>query len=94
MRVRYTARALHHLNDIYDYIAHDNPTAATSVIGRIRATAQSLQHFPYLGHVGTVPGTLERSVVGLPYIVVYQVNVGDTDEVLILGVFHGRQERG
>jgi len=30
---------------------------------------------------------------GLPYIIVYETGVADPDEVLILGVFHGAQDR-
>jgi hypothetical protein len=32
-------------------------------------------------------------VRGLPYIIVYQIGATDSDEVLILGVFHAAQER-
>jgi toxin ParE1/3/4 len=37
-----------------------------------------------------VAGTYAWVMRGLPYIIVYQM---DTDEVLILGVFHGAQDR-
>ena len=38
-------------------------------------------------------GTYEWVVRGLPYIVVYDISLGDKDEVVILGVFHGAQDR-
>jgi hypothetical protein len=32
-------------------------------------------------------------VRGLPYIVVYEIDVSDTDELLVLAVFHGARNR-
>ena len=40
-----------------------------------------------------MPGTSEWVVRGLPTIIVYQIAAADPDEVLILGVFHGAQDR-
>jgi hypothetical protein len=39
-----------------------------------------------------VPGTLEWTVAGLPYIIVHQID-NENDEVIVLGVFHGAQAR-
>ena len=52
-----------------------------------------LAEFPRVGHAGRVVGTYEWVVRGLPYIIVYQTGAPDADEVLILGVFHGAQDR-
>lgn len=52
--------------------------------------AERLTEFPRMGHTGRVAGTYEWVVRGLPYIIVYQA---DATEVLILGVFHGAQDR-
>jgi len=46
-----------------------------------------------MGHAGRVADTHEWVVRGLPYIIVYQIGPADSDEVLILGVFHGAQDR-
>jgi plasmid stabilization system protein ParE len=45
--------------------------------------------WPYTGHVGRAPGTYEWVVVSLPYIIVDE----DADEVAIIAVFHGAQDR-
>ena len=42
MRLRYTEDALQHINVIHDYIAERNSAAATRVVGRIRAAAETL----------------------------------------------------
>ena len=60
---------------------------------RIRLATERLAEFPRMGHVGRVPGTHEWVVRGLPYIIVYQTDAADIDEVLILGIFHAAQDR-
>lgn len=93
LRLRFTAEAREHIAAIYNYIRDRNPVAATQVVARIRLAAEQLVEFPRMGHVGRVPGTHEWVVRGLPYIIVYQIGAVDPDEVLILGVFHGAQDR-
>lgn len=93
VRLRFTAEAREHIAAIYSYIRDRNPVAATQVVGRIRLATERLAEFPRMGHTGRVPGTYEWVVRGLPYIVVYQAAATDPDEVLILGVFHGAQDR-
>jgi plasmid stabilization system protein ParE len=44
------------------------------VIERIRATAELLREFPFIGHDGLVPGTREMVVVGLPFVIVHRIN--------------------
>jgi plasmid stabilization system protein ParE len=48
--------------------------------------------WPYMGHAGRARGTHEWGVVGLPYIIVYEVNEAD-NEIAIIAVFHGAQDR-
>lgn len=90
MKVRYTSVALKNLDDLGAYIAQKNPRAADRVFHKIRATIESLAFFPLMGHSGHVEGTLEFAVPGLPYIVVYQIT---EEEIHILNIFHGAQER-
>ena len=49
--------------------------------------------FPGAGHAGRSRGTQERVVRGLPYIIVYEVFPEGADELVVLGVFHGAQDR-
>jgi len=93
VRLRYTTRARDHIAAIYSYIKDRNPVAATQVVSRIRLAAERLAEFPRMGHAGRVAGTHEWVVRGLPYIIVYQIGATDSDEVLVLGVFHGAQDR-
>jgi toxin ParE1/3/4 len=92
MRVRYRRRAQLDIENIHAYIEERNPRAATEVVARIRYAADRLGMLPYLGHVGRAQGTYEWVVVGLPYIIVYEVEEA-AGEVAVIAVFHGAQDR-
>ncbi len=51
---------------------------------------QLLTDFPMIGHGGSLQGTRELVVPGLPYIIVHRVEPGT---VVVLGVYHGAQRR-
>jgi len=93
VRLRYTRQAHDHIVAIHSYIRDRNPVAATQVVSRIRLAAERLAEFPRMGHAGRVTGTHEWVVRGLPYIIVYQIGATGSNEVLVLGVFHGAQDR-
>ena len=92
MKVIIREAAYDDLDRISVWIAKDRPRSADSVIDRILESAERLGHFPYMGHVGRVPGTYEWVVPVLPYIIVYTINTND-DEVTVVAVFHGAQDR-
>jgi toxin ParE1/3/4 len=79
-------------DSIYEYIKERNPRAATEVVARIRLAADRLGRLPHMGYIGRARGTFEWVVVGLPYIIVYEINEA-ADEVAVLAVFHGAQDR-
>ncbi|MEI9929735.1 MAG: type II toxin-antitoxin system RelE/ParE family toxin [Rhizomicrobium sp.] len=79
------------LKRIHDWIASDSPPNAQSVIGRILdAIEYKIPAFPFIGRKGTVEGTREWIVRGLPYIIVYRVS---TDAIEVLAIYHGAQSR-
>jgi toxin ParE1/3/4 len=85
MEIIWRRVALRDLASIYDYIAQDNPAAATRVRATIRSAVASLSEYPHLGRAGRVDGTRELIIGSFPYIVAYRV-VGET--VRILAVIH------
>ncbi len=93
MRVRFSRLAEKHLLAIRSFIAEYRPLAAELVRYRIVETIEALREFPRLGHAGAKQGTRELVVPGLPYIIVYRLDIGDKDEVVILGIFHAAQQR-
>ena len=93
MRLRYTTQAHDQIAAIYSFIGDRSPEAAREVVARIRSAAERLVEFPRIGRAGRIAGTLEWVVRGLPYVIVYEPGSGDADEIPILGVFHGAQNR-
>jgi toxin ParE1/3/4 len=89
VRLAFAEPAAADLDDIIDYIALDNPSAAEGVFRAIRSAAERLADFPEIGRVGRLPGTREFSVVSLPHIIVYEVGA---DAVTVLDVFHGARD--
>lgn len=71
-------------------IAEDDPRAADNVVARIVQTVMMFGQFPMLGRAGMVEDTREFSVVGLPYLIVYQI-ASETD-VDVLTVVHTRRK--
>jgi addiction module RelE/StbE family toxin len=92
VKVRYRQRALGDIQNIFDYIGERNPRAATEIVTRIRRAAEGLGEWPLIGHSGRQAGTYEWVVVGSPYIIVYEI-IAAADEVAIIAVFHGAQNR-
>ena len=93
LRVRFTLPARSQLLSIQEFIADYSPTASRAVGARIRLALDMLCDFPDAGHPGRSQGTREWTVRGLPYIIVYEVISERPDELVVLGVFHGAQER-
>jgi addiction module RelE/StbE family toxin len=84
--------ALADLEGIYTWIAKDNPTAAKAVVERVFESIEHLAAFPHMGHAGRDEGTHEWVVPRLPYIVIYEIHA-ERDEVIVVAVVHGAQER-
>ena len=92
MKLVFDAEALADIENIFHWIARDNPRIATLVVDRLFASIEQLASFPHMGHAGRDEGTREWVVPRLPYIVVYEV-VAACDEVLVTAIFHGAQDR-
>ena len=91
VRLRYTAAALTHLETIHDFLVERNPTAAQRTASDIRAAAEQLRDFPYLGRKSAVADTHEWVVRGSPYLLIYEVDEANA-EIRVLAVFHGAQD--
>ena len=86
--VKWSRGALDDLNTQVGYIANKDPVAARRVAARIRTTGDDLSDFA-TGHPGRVVGTYEKSVRGLPYVIVYAIDrSGGAEAIVILHVIH------
>lgn len=93
MKLHITPRAAADLEGIHTYIASDNAAAARQVIARIVASVEMIEMFPNLGREGYVTGTLEHVVPGLPYVIVYRIERAAREQITVVSIYHGRQER-
>jgi addiction module RelE/StbE family toxin len=70
-------------------MALDSVQAAERATQRIETAVERLADFPLSGRAGSVAGTREVVVTGLPYIIVYRVM---DSEVQILRVYHSSRD--
>jgi len=85
MKLRWLKNGLKSLRSAHQFIAVVNPEVASKVVIRIERSVERLKEYPLSGRTGTVTGTREIVVPGLPYLIVYRVT---GNEVQILRVFH------
>ena len=86
-RIAWTVEAQSWLQDIYDYIAADNPQAAADTVDGIYTRAQALTDFPELGARYWASARHVRVLLYGHYRITYLVR--DDGDIEILGVFHG-----
>jgi toxin ParE1/3/4 len=92
LEVRWVGRARLQVLSIREYVGKRNPAAAKRIGAALRAAVGLLKDLPNSGRAGSLQGTREWIVRGLPYIIVYEV-FEERGELHILGVFHQAQKR-
>ena len=94
MKIRVTEDAAADLEHIQSFIVRDDGPAAERVIEQIRITIRLLGDWPRAGHDGIVAGTYDKAVPRTPYVIVYRIDVAETEEEwIVLRVPHAAQER-
>ncbi len=80
------------LDQIFEWIADENPAAADRVLDQIAAAIRSLSSFA-TGRPGRSPGTFEKVVSNLPYLVIYELReIEGVETVVILFIQHGARD--
>ena len=82
----WTEEALRWLEDIFEYIAQDNPDAAARTVQAIYDRAQVLIQFPEMGERYARSARHVRILLFEHYRIAYLVK---PERVEVLGVFHG-----
>lgn len=90
-QIRWAQEAATWLEDIYKYIAQNDPAAARRVVKGIYDKTQILRDFPQLGHRYRAEPEGEIRVLLYGHYRIAYLLKGD-DIVEILGVFHGALE--
>lgn len=88
MKLRFTRQAVLDLRQAHAFIAFDNPSAASSVVQRIRDAIDGLLQFPERGRPGRIEGTRELVVPRTPFILPYRI-AGDAID--ILAIMHAKR---
>lgn len=91
MQIKWLRKALQNLESEAEYIARDDPKAASIVVQRIQQAVELLSENPSLGHPGRLPGTRELVIPDTRYIVPYRVQPR-LQRVEILRVFHSSRK--
>ena len=86
-QIGWTEEAQRWLEDIFEYIAADNPAAAARTVQGIYERAQVLASFPEIGHRYLASSRNVRILLYGHYRIAYLVK--DDGNVDVLGVFHG-----
>ncbi|MDP2698705.1 type II toxin-antitoxin system RelE/ParE family toxin [Thalassospira sp.] len=89
--VRWSRDALDDIREQVRYIGTHNLPAARKVAQRLRQAGNDLTQFNY-GRKGPLPGTFEKILPDLPYIIVYQPDEA-SGCIFILRLLHSRQNR-
>jgi len=88
--ILWTGPALRDLTHIREWVARDNPDAASRLATKIRERVEALADFPTSGRAVPEIGIESyREVVIRPYRVIYEVRDSD---VVILRVWHSRRD--
>ncbi|PKQ30398.1 MAG: plasmid stabilization protein [Actinobacteria bacterium HGW-Actinobacteria-10] len=89
MKVTWAPLAREQTANAFAYISAERPSAALRWFEEIVERAGSLSDFPDMGRMMREAGRPEvREVIIEPYRLIYR---RDSDEVVIMGVFHSRQ---
>jgi len=80
MRIDWARPAIDDLRDAGEYIAHDNPTAASRMAARVVEAVESLN----IGRPGRGINTRELVVTGNPFLIIYRLQLGALQVLRVL----------
>jgi toxin ParE1/3/4 len=90
--ITWTVEAQQWLEDIFEYVAQDNPQTAARTVRGIYERAQDLLQFPQLGYRYAASPRHVRILLQDQYRIAYLVK--EDGNIDILGVFHGALDIG
>jgi toxin ParE1/3/4 len=89
VKIRWLNLALTDLDNIFEFITEDNPTAARKVVRQIWESVEMLKDQPKMGRPGRVAETRELIINNTPFIVPYRVK---DNTIQILRVIHSARK--
>ncbi|HYF90521.1 type II toxin-antitoxin system RelE/ParE family toxin [Azospirillum sp.] len=89
-RLELTAAAEADLEQIADYIAHENPLAAVRLVLDIREHCRKIAAVPGIGRARPELGPNLRSLALQPYVIVYSHT--EPHRVIVIRIIHGARD--
>jgi len=89
LTVRWTRVALADLENAFEFISADQPTAAAATIATVHSCLEQIKAFPEAGRPGRVRGTRELLANSTPYIIIYRIKDDCLD---VLAVLHSSRK--
>jgi plasmid stabilization system protein ParE len=89
MIVRWSYQARHDADEIWNFIAADDPDAADRIIARFHEALRSVAEHPKLGRRGLARASRTFPVSDTPYILFYEVT---KTTIEVRRVFHGARQ--
>ena len=87
MKVHWTANAVNHLDNIYEYIALNSPTYAKQMVDKITHRSEQIVHQSLSGRkVPEYDSKDIRELIERPYRIIYRIK---QDQIDVLAVIHG-----
>jgi|ERR1044072_2595563 toxin ParE1/3/4 len=87
MKVAYSPRAVAQINQAFNYIARDNPTAAKAFLARVRTIASLLPERSGIGRRTSKPDVQVIGLLPYRYLMFYKV-LPRRDEIRVIRVRH------
>jgi plasmid stabilization system protein ParE len=92
MKLRFSRRALHQIDEIADHVADESPRIADLVLRWIEMVAALIARYPAIGRPTSKDQVRVFSLAPYPYLLFYQTNEA-RGEVVVLRVRHtGRRQ--
>lgn len=90
-KLRFALLAQQDLQEIFDYIAEDNPVTAERFIQKVEARCRSLVAMPNIGRTrdDLAPGL--RSIVEGNYLIFYR-GINTENSIYIVRIFHAKRD--
>ncbi|MGK2741073.1 type II toxin-antitoxin system RelE/ParE family toxin [Tepidicaulis sp. LMO-SS28] len=89
MRVEWSASAGADALALIEYVAEEDPAAASYLYAEIQHQIERLEDYPQMGRTGRVAGTRELVISRTAYVAVYRII---SERVIVLRLLHGKQQ--
>jgi toxin ParE1/3/4 len=92
--IRWLPRALQDLERLHGFVARENPRAAKDAILKVIEATKRLERFPALGKLRKEQAQTRDLFVPFGHnAYVLRYRIGDEGEIVIVRVWHGREQR-